>query len=181
MSFTGNKIESDCAGRSLLSDEKSFADCIWPQMWASYRYIHVIRPATVSQPPWSLLKFWLLACSKAAAEDASGIYQFKRGLSSYYRCVRSTALCGHVKQPCCTWHQCQVIAIEGELWTESDVTALRVSAKWTVAWELGPHRHFNKTRRVDHCHLETEVCQHCVILSLSLRGMRFHFCSIWCL
>lgn len=79
----------------------------------------------------------------------------------------STALCGHVRQPCCTWHQCQVIAAEAELWTGSDVTALRVSAKWMVAWELGPHIHFNKTLRVDHCHFQTEVCQLSVILSVS--------------
>lgn len=56
----------------------------------------------------------------------------------------SKALCGRVKQPCCTWHRCLVIAIEAELWTRSDVTALRVGATWMVAWELDPHIHFSR-------------------------------------
>lgn len=34
---------------------------------------------------------------------------------SCYRCMRSTALCEHVRQPCCARHQCQVIVVEAEL------------------------------------------------------------------
>ena len=78
----------------------------------------------------------------------------------------STALCGRVKQPCCTWHQCLVIAIRG--WTVNTIRCDSASCQYREdgSMRAGPTHPFEQDQHKWDSTLLFCLCHHGHVISL---------------